>query len=80
MSNSQTASDLKAVESWSKSFAVVLGVLYLFGFLVVASYHGYRYLVILARNEEPVRQFKLSQKGVHATAAKAGASWSEPPK
>ena len=36
--------------------------------------HGYRYLRILAGNEEPVCQFKLPHQGVHHTAAKAGAS------
>jgi hypothetical protein len=33
--------------------------------------HGYSYLRILAGNEEPVCQFKLSHQGVHPTAAKA---------
>jgi hypothetical protein len=36
--------------------------------------HRYRYLRVLAGNEEPVCQFNLPHQGVHPTAAKAGAS------
>src|SRR5260370_7207799 len=38
MTESQLANELSVIESLSKSFAVALGLLYLLGFLVVASY------------------------------------------
>jgi hypothetical protein len=38
MAGSQLTEDLEFIESLSKAFAVGLGLLYLLGFLVVASY------------------------------------------